>query len=127
MIGFFIWASLLVVVCMFASTRRNRSAVAVFFCVLLPSIVLAILGVVTLPGVALLSWIVPLIAWIILAVLPTKEAQELRGRDLLTKRKCPHCFSIMPATAPVCATCARESKPLSQATIDAVKPQVPAF
>jgi hypothetical protein len=73
-------------------------------------------------------FITPLLAVLLVVAMPKREQEmELYGRDLLTKRKCPYCFSIMPATAPVCAACTRESAPLTQARIEEIKRQVPAF
>jgi hypothetical protein len=63
---------------------------------------------------------------LLLLALPRKE-KRLRNQDLLTKRKCPHCHSMMPISAPVCATCTRESEPIPQSQVEAVRRSVPAF
>jgi hypothetical protein len=78
-------------------------------------------------GWFLLSLIIsPILTGLLLFVLP-KHERQLRRSELLRSRKCPHCHSIMPATAPVCAKCTRESTPISEAEIAAVKQQVRAF
>jgi hypothetical protein len=72
----------------------------------------------------------PLLSGLLLLALPRKE-KSMSRQDLLTKRKCPHCHSMMPISAPVCATCTRESEPITQSQIEAAKRNVqrnaPAF
>jgi hypothetical protein len=70
----------------------------------------------------------PVIAGLLVLALPWQEAgQSVGPQNFQPKvvdgkltgmwRTCPHCESRMSATAPVCATCHRESTPRTQAEL----------
>jgi hypothetical protein len=71
----------------------------------------------------------PLIAGLLVLALPAvikngkpayalspSQVRIVRGQLTPLARICPHCESTISATAPICATCLRESTPMSKAS-----------
>jgi hypothetical protein len=97
---FLIWIIGSIIVAIIASKARKRNGFGWFLLSLLFS---------------------PLLMVVLVLALPKDPNQK--------RRQCPYCHSKMPMEASVCATCTRESPPITQAQLDAYKRQVkvPAF